>query len=122
MAIIGGLALLTWLALPAIRIWRDPTLLVHNHEVTSQVPGVPLTLKMETPGGSASPGLLTASTIRLVHETSFWSRYRQALLGQRRSDTEKFCPSWASFQKKIETAAPAQGYVGLSADSVVIHQ
>jgi hypothetical protein len=110
MAIIGGLAVASWLAIPSIRIWRDPSVLAHRHSIDSADPSGKLEMRWET----ATPGVfqtLETDSILLLHEIPFWVYYQRMLLGQPRPEADQCrscADSLAQIHEQVKELAPAK--------------
>jgi hypothetical protein len=99
MTIIGVLAIITWLAVPAARIWRDPTLRLHRHTLGNPDPAKRTTLVLESPTQSKLQSI-TFGVLTVDHRATFWERYRTMLLGQPWPPGEG-CLDWKSYQQKF---------------------
>ena len=102
MGIIGVLAILIWLAVPAVRIWRDPGLRSHWHSFGSPDPAKRQTLVMD----STAPGKRTRLKVGLIsiaHRATFWDRYRALLIGSRWPPGEA-CPDWKPIRNRFQPA------------------
>jgi hypothetical protein len=99
MTIIGVLAIMTWLAVPAVRILRDPTLRLHRHALGSPDPAKRTTLVMESPT-QAKLQSITFGVLSIDHRATFLERYRTLLLGSHWPPGEE-CPEWKSYQQKF---------------------
>ena len=100
MSVIAALAVLTWLMVPAIRIWRDPGLRSHRHTFQSPDPMKRLTMVMD----SKAPAKRTVLSMRVVsvdHRAAFWDRYRAMLIGSHWPPEER-CPDWKSIRDRIQ--------------------
>ena len=89
MAIVAALGVLAWLAVPAVRIWRDPSLKNHDHTYRSKG-SRPLSFG----------GMMAANTFRVRHKRSFWTTYRELLLSGRLVDPD-LCPSARSAEARF---------------------
>jgi hypothetical protein len=100
MSMIAVLAIVIWLSLPAIRIWRDPNLLSHRHTLRSLDSMRQLEWVVKKPATATTMSLRT-NVLSIDHRPPFWDRYRTLLLGQDRPPGEG-CAEWSEFRGQIQ--------------------
>ena len=84
LALVAVAAVVCWLAVPAIRIWRDPSTLQHVHELSSPM-GKVSHFRFELPIVAATTRC-QGEAVKLTHHAPFARRYWSMLLGRRWSD------------------------------------